>query len=60
MFFEGIIPKAVSRIAFDTTIFKKVKIKDLKRLLLDNNHSYRQDRTRVLSSNLSMNDIFLS
>lgn len=45
MFFEGIIPKAVSRIANVTTIFKKVIIKDFKRLLLDNNQSYRQERT---------------
>lgn len=42
---EGIISKAVSRIANATTIFKKVKIKDLERLLLDNNLSYRQERT---------------
>lgn len=55
---EGIISKAVSRIANATTIFKKVKIKDLERLLLDNNLSYRQERTWVLSSNLSTNAYF--
>lgn len=55
---EGIGPKAASRIANATTTFKKVKIKGLERLLLDNNLSYRQERTWVLSSNLSTNAYF--
>jgi len=42
--FEGIIPDALSEIANVTNIFNKAKIKDLKKSLLDKNHSYRQEK----------------